>query len=131
MIFIFVLLGFSINAFALFNISKIKRKLSDSAILEYEKQIRPAFIKYYYLAIIPLIIYVTLLLTGTTEVLNYIWLIAIITFILDTFTIYKLKAKLSVAENSNTLMDLLKFFIAFVYSKYFLLLALYIYIISA
>ena len=70
--------------------SKNKKSISNEAIVEYERNIKPKFIKFFLLGLTPMLIVMFALLSDNLEILNYFLVLIFLTLCLDVLAFYRL-----------------------------------------
>lgn len=83
-----------------------KKNISNDAIIDYEKSIKPKFFKFFLLALIPMLVILYSLFSNNLAILNYFIVFIIISLSFDLLAFYRLK---NAIEISNYKTELSKF----------------------
>lgn len=125
---VIITLGIILMFTAIFLINKVKGKFSDEELIEYERSIRPSFIKYYYIGLLPLIVLSYLLITDIREALEYFGYIILILVVWDVFSILILNHNINVTKFRNKFKSIKVFIGLLIASKILLLFGCKIYL---
>jgi hypothetical protein len=104
-----------------------KPNLSSAILVDFEKNVRPVFIKFYLLGMLPLLLLAFSLLYGTFEILNYFLVLILATIMLDTLTIIKIHLAIKKSKYKNELLKFRNYYILTLSGNIFLVLGFKVY----
>jgi len=104
--------------------SKNKKGISNEAIVEYEKNIKPKFFKFFLLALTPMLIVMYALLSDNLEILNYFLVLIFLSLCLDMLAFYRLWNAIRVSDYKTELSQFQIYFGTVIFGKIVTLIGL-------
>ena len=108
--------------------NKNKKSISNEAIVEYERNIKPKFFKFFVLALTPMLIVLFALLSNNLEVLNYFLVFIFLTVCLDMLSFYRLWRAIKVSEYKIELSQFELYFAIVIFGQIVTLIGLKLYL---
>ncbi len=108
--------------------NKNKKSISNEAIIEYEKNIKPKFFKIFMLSFTPMLIVLYALFSNNLEILNYFLAFILITSSLDVLAIYRMRKAIKFSNYKNELSQFQTYFGVVVLGKIMMLIGMKFYL---
>jgi hypothetical protein len=123
-------LALFVQFIGIIRLKKYSESMGDATILEYTRIVKPYFLRFYFLGVIPLLVYLFLLMGGITSILYDIWMFGIASIIIDLFALYRLKGKIARLESKNLLKPIPGKYSFLLIGKLFMFSAMQVYIMQ-
>lgn len=108
--------------------NRSKKSFSNDAIIDYEKNIKPNFFKFFLLALSPMLLILIALYTDYLPILDYFTIIIFITFCIDLFAFYRLRSSIMASANRMELAKFPMYFGTVIFGKIITLIGLKLYL---
>lgn len=117
---------------SIFLLSRYKSKLSNNSLLEYEKKVKPKFMRYYLVGVLLLLPLPLILSSDNFDVslLKYSWIIILFMLTWNVFTIVRINTLIESTDNHKELKMFRNFFALMIFGKFVSISGLFIYLHS-